>query len=57
MEGVSANGGGMTISELQEAICVLRAAATIGGVGFRKLRQRDGPPVFLRVKLEVLATA
>ena len=25
MEGVSADGGGMTISELQEAICVLRA--------------------------------
>ena len=54
MEGVSADGGGMTISELQEAICVA-CAATIGGVGFASCG--GATLIFFRFKLEVLATA
>ena len=56
MEGVSADGGGMTISELQEAIRVLRAPPRSAQVGFASCGGAT-ETIFFRYKLEVLATA
>ena len=57
MEGVSADGGGMTISELQEAIRVLRAPPRSAQVGFASCGGAT-ETIFFSVKcLEVLATA